>query len=264
MALLRHWYCWKKFKVVEGSVKPLLATHGLQSFEDFMWGEFGRVVTSSHNMQVRQMGSFYLKRTLREPFSKILLLLLRGIWPHVTSVREKQLVELLRVRGFSVMPVIAWGEKRIFGIPREGFVLVEEAPGLSLEAVFCKAECAHRLKIFKALGTLLGRLHSYGFFQVVRLKDLIVKDENFNLTLIDREATSPWPKSFSLNKCASALARCYCKFKRSGFSLNHAKEWLAFLRAYRAELAHAWPSQFSFTSRVKKYAENILSTRKYR
>lgn len=223
-------------------IQAELESLGLNHFDAFMKFCDGEILERTVRYKKTEVWRFklprqtvYLKRTLQEPFNRILRTLVSGVKPHVACVREKQLVQLLIEQGFEVMPVLAWGEKRIFGIPTQGFLLVGEVAGQALKDQFEKADQEERLQLLRKMGQLLGRLHANGFFHKLRFQDVIVSKEQ--LVMIDRGTFKPWSSRFSIQKSRKALMSAYDHFKRSGCDFTGKKEFLTLLREYRRSLA---------------------------
>ena len=233
--------------------KNLLAENGLQTFDALMHNETGTVVSDSNETQIRRIELddrdktvVFLKRTLCEPMNRSLAMFFRLVWPHTRSYKELQLIHYLLKFNFPVMTPIAWGEKRILGIPAKGFVAVTEIVGTELEERFVNSKYRERSRLITQMGSLLGRLNANGFYHVVRLKDIIIAEEQAkfwdkgDLVLIDREVAKPWPRSFSPNRCCYCLARCYAKFIRARYQLP-PRQQLRFMKAYRNEIQTDWP-----------------------
>jgi hypothetical protein len=136
---------------------------------------------------------------------------------------------------------VAFGEKRFFGWPMGGFLLVEEVRGMEVADFHKFCSPPDRKKLFRSLGEYLGRLHSAGFFQPVRLKDLFLNHDphrtgkQSSFVLIDRETSKPWPAKFSRHRALQALARATRRTLRDGHTIGHG-EARAFCRGYHRAL----------------------------
>ena len=218
------------FITVEPSVRSLFEAQGLCSFADFM---------NAGNQKIQQLtqisgGVFYLKRVGPESLKIHLRTLLCGRSPHSGALRELTLLHSLRHAGFQTMEPVAWGERRRFGVPLDGFLVVRKVQGKEVAALFDGMDGSHRRRLMEETGRLIGRLHAKGFFQPVRLKDLILTEAG--LVLIDRETSKPWPVGFSRRRAAESLERAVRRTLRDGHAVG-AGSAAAFLRGYHSGLA---------------------------
>lgn len=153
-------------------------------------------------------------------------MLLQGRYPESSPMREKRLLLLMKKEGFSVMDVVAWGEERKFGFPLSGFLIAQKVHGDEVAKTYNSLNAEKKALLFRTVGSLLGNLHCAGFFQQVRLTDLISRyeknDSQFFLTLIDRETGKPWKAFFTKQKCINAMARSLRRTKRYHMSLEPA------------------------------------------
>lgn len=139
--------------------------------------------------------------------------LLRGKSPHSISYLELTAIDLLIQNNFAVTKPVAWGERRVLGIPVEGFLLVEEVPGVSVQTYWQQGDRQLRWRLMQDLGILLGKLNVAGFFAWVRLKDSICPaipdnpQQPIPLVLIDRECSPTRLEPFSARACYYCLAR---------------------------------------------------------
>ena len=131
------------------------------------------------------------------------------------------------------MEPVAWGERRRFGFPLDGFLVVRKVQGDEVAALFDGMDESRRRRLMEEVGQLIGRLHAKGFFQPVRLKDLILTEAG--LVLIDRATSKPWPTRFSRQKAAESLARAMRRILRGGHKIG-ASSASAFLRGYHSGL----------------------------
>jgi hypothetical protein len=224
---------------------------GLCNFTDFMSKPVGKLFNREEGgrelrlLETENQGEkqrFFLKRLGREPFIKLLQMLLFGRWPRSGPIRELQMLNRLNEAGFATMRPVAFGERRFFGWPVGGFLLAEEVRGMEVADFHKRCSPSERRNLFHSLGEYLGRLHSAGFFQPVRLKDLFLshapglKDQEFVFTLIDRETSKPWPTKFSRRRALQALARATRRTLRDGHAIGRG-EARAFCRGYHEALA---------------------------
>lgn len=218
---------------IDPRVKTLFANHGLDSFDALM-----RYGDEKIRRFVAQSGeAFYVKRTGKEPLQVSMRVLLRGLRPRSAALRELLLLQKLRAAGFLAMDPVAWGERRVLGWPVVGFLVVREAAGREVAALFNNSDGWEKRKLMKSVGRLIGRLHSNGFFQPVRLKDLILTDEG--LVLIDRETSKPWSSPFFQQQCRDSLIRALRRMTRDGHTIG-AGSSCAFLQGYRRGIAERW------------------------
>jgi hypothetical protein len=208
---------------INAKYQPWLTKMELTSFEQLMFSDIG----SELNSQIRRIEGcgkvVYLKRQLSVPIYKSIEKYLQMQYPHSKPFSEYIHIGFLQKAQLPVMNPIAAGERRILGLPRCGFILVEEVKGISLQ------ECLNTLEnetqktaLLKAFGTLLARLHHNGFYAAVRFKDVIVTDVNeASLVMIDRETRIVHPRNynkikakFSLNKSIRRIKRTFPQFDK--------------------------------------------------
>ncbi len=223
---------------------------GLLTFADFMAKPAGKLLGREGGgrelrlLETEHQGEkqrFFLKRLGREPFVKLVQMLLFGRWPRSGPVRELQMLNRLNDAGFPTMRPVAFGERRLFGWPMDGFLLVEEVRGVEVADFHALCPPPVRRNLFRCLGEYMGRLHAAGFFQPVRLKDLFLgdapdrADKEFAFVLIDRETSKPWPAKFSRRRALQALARATRRTLRDGHAIGHG-DARAFCRGYHRAL----------------------------
>lgn len=211
---------------------------GLDTFSQFMTKSVGELLDSGRNgRELRrlkigikdQTRTFYLKRLAREPFGKLIQMVLFGYLPRSGPLREQLLLKRLNNAGFATMRTVAYGEKRRFGWPVSGFLLVEEVEGAEVAEVYQGCSTVTRHQLMDALGEYLGRLHKAGFFQAVRLKDLFLQeslnniDGVFDFVLIDRETSKPGPSRFTKKRSLETLARATRRTLRDGYLIGRGE-----------------------------------------
>ena len=241
------------FYASDGRARALLEKHGLARADVLLEGPVGEVVSSEPGREVRRLrlaggGSeevLYLKRRGRESWWRLLgMLVIYGRRPCSGPLRERALVRALSAAGFATMEPVAWGERRVLGMPIAGFLLVKAVEGKSAADVYQKAATGERSALMRMLGELTGRLHRAGFLHPVRLKDLIVGPHDA-LVLIDRESGKPWAGKFTIKRGLASLARATRRTLRDGHRIG-PEEARALVRGYaegcgwngsRAELA---------------------------
>lgn len=210
----------KKTLFIDSTLTHALREVGLVTYENFRDDDVGTILRQdSYQREVRLLDvnidgnhhQFFLKRVGREPLTHSIRMLIQGRYPESSPMREKRLLLAMRQEGFPVMEVVAWGEERKFGFPVSGFLIAQKVHGDEVAKIYDTLSPDQKTLLFRSIGNLLGRLHVAGFFQQVRLTDLICRyEENagqFNLTLIDRETGKPWKTLFTKQKCINSLAR---------------------------------------------------------
>ena len=189
--------------------------------------------------------TFFLKRNPRVNSRKSWRTLLRFKRPHSDAYREMLLVRNLENSGVPVMRILAWGEERRFGLPERGFILSEGVSGQPLHELFLAGDAVARRRIAAAFGRFVARLHAAGFFQIVRLKDLIASvpdsstTQTLPLTLIDRAACKTGKKLFWSGFCLRSLRRGFRRMKRDGIIFNTELEQ-TFAAAYAEVIGKKW------------------------
>jgi tRNA A-37 threonylcarbamoyl transferase component Bud32 len=86
-------------------------------------------------------------------------------FPQARTSRERKAITLLKNAGFIVPQIVAWGEKRCFGLPRAGILFLQPPDGQTLPAFLANEldAAARRQGVEKAEATLMD-MHSKGFF----------------------------------------------------------------------------------------------------
>jgi hypothetical protein len=226
--------------------EEVLRSASLDCFDRLMSKDLGVVIHAKYGQEVRKIEMktgngrklFYLKRCMRRASEA-----LPAPWWCATLPCERELtmIRALQAHDIPVMRPAAWGRRTVLGLRREGFLLVEAVNGQEMINLFRDADQSLRLRLVQAMGTLLGRLNSLGFFQRIRLRDLICTDTPnshqapVRLVLIDRETTCIRSRQCSAARCIECLARCYCKV----IQLRHrfdAREISSFANAYISAL----------------------------
>lgn len=268
-------FTWRQFHI-EPAAGPALTAAGLADFDALNGGEVGRLIKDKKGTQVRRLelpeGVFYLKRSRADPFVRTLHALLGGLIrglirgrcraPMVRCYREMLMARALAAAGIAVMRPVAWGQRRVLGVPRDGFMLTEEVRGEEFINLFNRLQGAQRRRAAAAMAQLLGRLHLCGFYPSIRLRDLIVTDAAaLSLTLIDCETSAPRPRGrrpCEPGRCLAALARCYLKNQPQMQSPLSGLELLAALRAYHAVVRERWPvSRRDLWFQVRRTVERL-------
>ena len=180
---------------------------------------------------------FYLKQIGREPSKHHLRTLFCGHIPYSRALRELRMLKKLRSAGFITMEPVAWGERRCFGVPLDGFLVVREVRGEEVSELYKRSSGLEKRILLETVGRLVGQLHAKGFFQPVRLKDLILTEAG--LVLIDRETSKPWKSFFLRKKCINSLLRSIRRTLRDGYHIGIGGT-AAFLKGYRMGISSRW------------------------
>jgi len=229
-------------------VRPLFRANGLDRFEALSAGDIGKKLRCERGgRELRRIvlngdggpEVFYLKRLGPEPVLLLARALLSGQVPHCGPLRELAIIQLLQQKGFAVMTPVAWGEQRRFGFPVCGFLVVREVCGEDVAQLYAASQAHDRLALLEEVGQLTGRLHAAGFYQAVRLKDLIRDCNSGQLVLIDRETSKPRLSRFSKNQAVATLARASRRTLRDGHRFG-AATLRHFLLGYCKGVAGAW------------------------
>lgn len=176
----------------------------------------------------------YLKRCHTEKLSSALESYCRGKLAHSKPYKEMLQFRYLTHRHFAVAEVVAAGEELNYGIPLKGFIMTREVPGQDLARVYHAADKDTRRCIMSDFGSLLGRLHNCGFYGSTRLKDTFIDGDpckSPTLTLIDREARSPYPRPVREKR---ALTRLLLNVRRQAQQgeIFSTSEWESFAENY--------------------------------
>lgn len=229
--------------------EPLFQANGLASFDALMHGAVGEMVSCPHDRRKLYRFTladgegpprrFYLKRMSGEPFIWLLKALFLGHRPHCGPLRELHMLTALDRAGFAVMQPVAWGESRRTGMPTGGFLVVSEVRGRDVADLAATLPPREKLALFREVGNLIGRLHASGFFQPVRLKDLIFEEPPGRLVMIDRETSKPWPTRFARKRAVEGLARTARRTLRDGHRFGPAS-LKSILSGYAQGVSGTW------------------------
>lgn len=194
---------------------------------------------SGRNLRRIEAGGqiFFLKRSGPESLLRHMRMILFGHCPRCRALREVYMIQRLKSAGFAVMEPVAWGQEWAKGFRFRGFLLVRKVSGKEVSDLFENACGLERDQLMEEVGELIGRLHVKGFFQPVRLKDLICAEEG--LVLIDRETSKPWRSFFWKRQCMVALARAFRRTVRDGYLIGIGSA-RSFLVGYQRGVAARW------------------------
>ena len=204
--------------------------------------DLGVLVSSVSGSEVRRLSidgeDYFLKRRYEKSLAGVLGLLAYGRRPMSGPMREFRMLRILANHGFRVAEPVAWGETRRLGIPVAGFLVVRAVKGQSMIRAYRDGGTGERVSLMRQLGGLTGRLHAAGFFEPLRMKDLL-EDAEGGWTMIDRECRHPWRRGFSARRAITALARTARRTFRDGDRMG-GEAGTAFLAAYREAVASCW------------------------
>jgi hypothetical protein len=157
----------------------------------------------------------------------------------MVTERELELLRLLETQGVPVMHPLAWGSKRLLGIPLSGFLLVEEVEGKRFTEMYESLDDLGRRRLMNAYGALAGFMHKRGLDSIVRVTDMICVSQDFNdfkrsLVVIDREYGSIRRKNISFGKRCEQLGKMFAKMLR-WIGLPTDREVISFTKGYLKE-----------------------------
>ncbi len=235
--------CW-----IDKGFIELFRSASMEQFDDFTYERIekkGKLIRAEQEKNIiyfevtpvpGKLG-FYIKTE----FPKLQNLVWRLIHFRIDQLASRHELNLLRFykkNNIQVVNPVAWGEKRVFGIPVSGFLVQEEVKGDEFTELVKTVSNYERIKLIKAYGKLLGEIHSKGIFSsAVRVTDLICtstvneKWEDINLVIIDRESGELVNEKFTYSKCQYSLSFL---LKRFIFYIDQpsTKEKCYFLKTY--------------------------------
>jgi len=218
----------KKILKVTEAYQDWLAKMNLSSFDQLMFSEQGGVIEKSRKREIHRIEgqgrAAYLKRRLSSPMGTSLEMYMRGQWAHTAPFNEYLHICALQQQQLPVMKVMAAGEQRRLGFPTCGFILVEEVKGVPLDRALCQCkdpDSEHEL--LRSYGQLMASLHQRGFYCPLRLKDIIVTDDQSPLVMIDREARYPYARVRSSLRARRSLRMAFRRTARSCPSFAEAQ-----------------------------------------
>lgn len=141
-------------------------------------------------------------------------------WCATPELEARNLVHLASL-GFDVIPVLAAGSGYKAGFPRSGFMLTEGVSGEPLELRLQRTDSP---ALWEAYGALVGRLHSHGYYEPLRAKDILLVNDR--MVLMDREQP---PVRAGKWRTGPSLKRMVARNARSGLVMSDAaaNQWLA-------------------------------------
>jgi len=223
---------------INPTFQALLQANNLSSYSQIMQTSSGTIIEDDCSRDVRCLDldgqKLYLKRCRREKLSSALESYSLGKLAHSKPYKEMLQFRYLAQRHFAVAEVVAAGEELNYGMPLKGFIMTREVPGQDLALVYRAADKDTRHCIMSDFGSLLGRLHNFGFYGSTRLKDIFIDGDpckSPTLTLIDRETRSPYPRPVSQNKVLNRLLLNVYRQAKQG-EIFSSSEWESFAENY--------------------------------
>ena len=229
---------------IEEELKEALSAQGFNSYRSFIEYKGGLRVSRRSKRDVRTMEllvrgkqkTYFIKLASGDPFKRVWQSIRSGRFPHTKVLKEIQMLKFFEQQQIPVMRAVAWGEKRAFGWPVSGFLLLEEVKGREFVELFKASGSRVRRQMMRVYGTLVGHIHTKGINAKVRLRDIICISEDFSdyaksMVLIDRERGTPFPVEMPMKKCAAQLATLVTKSIPNTGILDKG-EILAFLSGY--------------------------------
>ena len=231
-----------KFHIVD-KWKPLLTENGFNNFEDFFKDfETLKTLTEERSASVSKLqlgeNKLFLKRNYSERPRKVIRTYFKGKLYKQPAILEKCNLDYLSDKGFNLMKVAAWGEKRTLSWPVKAFLLVENVDGEEFIDFYKSAKFSKRIQLYREFGKLIGSLHSQSLDSIIRPQDIFCKSDgkDVNLTIIDREEGSTRKVIFDEKKILWELATMFIKgvLRYNGLYIS-GREGLEFCTSYLKE-----------------------------
>ena len=140
MFIKEHFY-------INKDLQALLAREVLRELNDFLAYSEGKCVSRASKRKVWEL-TLSMKGQVKKYFLKqgvfkwgfFLRELFFNKWClDPSTTRERQIIELYQAQGLPVMKPVAWGERKLLGLPISGFLLVEGWWGESFSMSIKKA-----------------------------------------------------------------------------------------------------------------------------
>ncbi|MEN6384138.1 MAG: lipopolysaccharide kinase InaA family protein [Phycisphaerales bacterium] len=214
--------------IIKEEYHSWLEEMNLHTFEQLMFSEVGSVVEKGDRNEILRIEgagrTVYLKRRLICSVAKSIESYLFGTMAYSAPFREYLHICSLQKFQFPVMNCIAVGEKRKWGMPQYGFILVDEVKGTPLDKVLNLTNMQDKdVRLPRSYGTLLARLHRHGFYGSLRLKDIIVMDsDQSSIVMIDREARYSHPRCRWAIRARNSLNRSFRRIRRTSPEFNQS------------------------------------------
>lgn len=212
-------WCIHEIMHIDEALKPSLDEQGLSCYKRFIEYKEGLCVSKKHKRDVRTVDlliggkrqKYFLKQYRIEPFRRVWRCIRKGQCPHSIVFREMQVLKFFEEQKIPVMRAVGWGEKRLFGWPASGFLLLEEVKGKEFVDLFNTSNHLLRKQMMRVYGALVGHIHQKGINSKIRPRDIICVSDNFSdysksLVIIDRERGKPFTVDMPIEKCAAQLA----------------------------------------------------------
>ncbi len=234
---------YKDTLLIVNDYSDCLKSNNLACFGKLLHEPVGKLIASEPNKDVRYLSlnnstktkGAYLKQVSQPGYK--LRKLMKGRIVDLVCTREKKMLQTLYAHKLPVMNLIAWGERKLFGlIPVRGFILVDEVVGDEVVELFTKKSKQTRTSLMFAIGKLMGQLANIGFYYAPRLRDFIAAENTegtYELVMIDREV-GPKLRTCSNKKIYKFIAESYGKMRRLNQPLG-AWESRAFVKGFYAE-----------------------------
>lgn len=121
---------------IEPGYERILAEAGLRTFDDFLNAKAGPPVSKHRHRETVPLDltvegktkRFFLKRVFRVPPSHVIWPLIGMRKPRSQPAHEWRICDAMKKAGLPAMERVAVGERRVFGVPIQGFILVAASP----------------------------------------------------------------------------------------------------------------------------------------
>ncbi len=201
--------------------------------DSFFDDEYGDVVSKDGKRKVRRLvingEHYYLKIDEKMNLGESL----KFIWRNKSIIsrvgREKKIIKLCAEANLEVMEVVVFSERKVFGFPVQGVMLVKEVVGEEFYKTFPNADAATRMKLARQYGLISGLANKNGIDSPIRARDMIITSvEDANITLIDREHGKPRAIRMNSRRTKRFLSRIF-KYNESvigKFSLSEVEQFM--------------------------------------
>ena len=209
-------HCW-----IDDNYSDLFNSSSFCCYDDFVRGGFGKLIRVEQEKSITffdidQAGlkkGFYLKWEFPKWYKVVKRFLDFKNENKLASLHELQIIQFYLENNLPVVTPVAWGEKRIFGIPVSGFIVQKEVQGVEFTSLMETASRQERMKLMRAYGKLIAELHSKGIISsTVRVTDLIctssinIKWDEISFVIIDRENGEIEYEKFTFQECVHCLS----------------------------------------------------------
>lgn len=174
-------FCYKYFKEVMGSLLINALRGGYPIF-------YSSRHAATYKVSHPSAGELFIKFFKPEG----LLPNIKDIFRGSRAYRAWKAGEMLKKTGFRVPEVVAFGEKRRFGLLKEAFMATVPIKGYPLQDGFLSMPFRVKRNILCQLGREVGRLHKHGIIHGDLLPGniFVVEEEGrYFISLLDNEAT---------------------------------------------------------------------------